>query len=467
MADIMLTLVRHIVNARFEDLPAPAVESAKKSILDTIAVSMAGSTAEGCREVVELVKGWGGKKESTIWFYGGKVPSALAGLAIGPMARARDYGDVYEKRGDPHVTEYILPVALPLAECLGGISGKDLITAVALGQDLAIRFQCTIIRPPDNLSPHYCISAIFGPTAAAIKLLGMDEATAWNAMGLAFTQVQGEMQGYRDGALSVRLQHGFVAEAAIKAALLAQKGVTGPKNIVQGEFSFYLTFAPEYDLKPLTSELGKSFEGAYISIKPYPACKLTHGAIDATLDLVTEHDIKPQDIKEIDVGVGGIAYNLTCRPEEIKTRPRNVVDCQFSVPYAVATAVVKRSVLLEDFTEEARLRPEVWELMPKIKTMVDPAVLSEDSPLTGGADVTIKTKGGKEYSKRVYYVKGHPKNKMTMSDVAEKFRLCQPFSIKPLARGNVEEVIRLVSNLEEVGDVARIPKLLVPNRVKS
>ena len=103
MADIMLDLVRNIVNIEYQDLPSEAVDYAKKSILDTIAVTVAGSTAEGCQAVVELVKGYGGKQESTIWVYGGRVPAALAGLAIGPMARARDLGDVHENGGG-HVT---------------------------------------------------------------------------------------------------------------------------------------------------------------------------------------------------------------------------------------------------------------------------------------------------------------------------------------------------------------------------
>jgi 2-methylcitrate dehydratase PrpD len=462
MADIMSHLVKHIIGAKYEDLTTEAIDSAKKSILDTIAITIAGSTAERCKAIVDLVKDWGGKEESTIWIYGGKVPATLAGLAIGPMARARDFGDVCEMKNSPHVTEYILPVAFPTAERQGGINGKDFISAIALGQDLAIRFESSITMHPDCTHPAYGMSSIFGPTAVVARLLRLNEEAAWNAMGLAYNQAVGEMQGYVDGAFSVRMQHGFVADAAIKAGLLAQRGITGAKNILQGKFSFYRTFASEHNLELLTCELGRRFEGAYLSLKLYPACKRTHGAINATIEMATEYDIKPQEVKEIDVGVGVKTYQFVCEPREIKYNPRNVVDCQFSLPYTVATAIVKRDVFLEDFTEEAIKRPDVLEIMSRVKTRVDPEVLTDSSLIPDGVRVTIRTKDGKEYSKRVYEVKGHPNNPMTMGDVIEKFRRCLPFSAYPLPEENTEEIIKMVSNLEDVDDVTQIVELLVP-----
>lgn len=458
MPDLMATLVEHVSRTTFSDLPPAAVDYAKRSIIDTIAVTIAGSSAEGCREVVELVKEWGGKEESTIWVYGGRVPATLAGLAIGPMARARDFGDVHEG-GGLHITEYVLPTLLPVAERQGRISGKDFLTALALAQDVGIRLQASVVR--DASATRGTLARVFGPTAGAAKLLGLDEGTMMNAMGIAYAQAAGESQAFKDGALTVRMAHGFVADAAIKSVLLAERGITGARNILQGEYGFYNAFEPKHDLERLTDGLGKRFEGAYASMKPYPCCKLTHGAINAAIYLVKEHDIAPTDVAEIDVGVGERAYVFVCEPKEEKGNPQNTVDCQFSIPYTVATAVVKRSVFIDDFTEAAIRRPDVRELLRKVRTRVEPQVVKPDNKV-GGAAVTIRTKDGNEYSRTVYYVKGHPKNPMTMNDVTDKLRKCLPFSARPLPAQAVEKIIELVGSLEQVDDVTRIVRLLAP-----
>lgn len=458
MADIMLDLVRHLVNTKYENLPPEAIDYAKKSILDTIAVTVAGSTAEGCKAVVELVQEYGGKQESTIWVYGGRVPAPLAGLAIGPMARARDLGDVHENGGG-HITEYILPAAYPIAEYLRN-NGKDLITAVALAQDMMVRLAMSISRDAGAL--RMGMSRIFAPTAAVGKLAKLDEATMLNAMGIAYAQAAGEWQGLIDGALTVRVEHGFVAEAAIKSVLLAQKGITGAKNILQGEKGFYNAFAPQPRLDRLTSELGRRFEGPNTSIKPYPCCKWTHAAVYATINLVQENDIRPEDVAEIDVGVGKWAYQIVCNPQELKLNPQNIVDCQFSLPYTVATSVVNRRVFIQDFTPEAISRPDVREIMRKVKMRIAPEATPTDNRFVGGAIVTIKTKDVKEHTELVHYVKGHPKNPMTMGDMIEKFKACLPFAAKPISEDRMNEIVKLVANLEQVDDVADIARLLTP-----
>ncbi|MFC2067255.1 MmgE/PrpD family protein [Chloroflexota bacterium] len=456
MPDVMQNLVKNVIKIKYTDLPGEAIDFAKKSVLDTIAVTIAGSTSDGCKQVVDLVKEWGGREEATIWVYGGKVPTPLAGLAIGPMSRALDFGDVYEK-GFQHITEFILPAALPVAEHRGGINGKDFITALALGQDLAARLYWSLSPNPSGAAHEMIV--VFGPTATVAKLLQLDEDTMMNAMGIAYMQAAGELQAFKDGALTVRLHHGFMADAAIKAVLLAQRGITGSKNILEGEYGIYKVVQPIHNLEVVTPGLGERFEGANTSIKPYPCCKLSHGAISVTIDLVKEHDIKPQDVDYIGVGVGPFAYSFLCEPHEVKSNPRNPVDCQFSLAYHVAVAMVKRSLFIDDFTQEVLGRTDIQDTMKKVEVRVEDEVVKPDN-LLGGAVVSIKTKDGKEYSKKLYYVKGHPKNPMSMDEVIEKFRKCLPFSAKKLPERNVEQIIEMVGELEKVDDVSKIARLL-------
>jgi 2-methylcitrate dehydratase PrpD len=464
MADLMQVIVKYALETNYEDLPNEVVDSTKKSILDVIGVTIAGSTGDGVKSVVDLVKGWGGRGESTILVYGGKVPAVHASLAIGPMARAWDIGDVYqspEGRSHPirgHPTETIFPVALPAAELRGSVTGKEFITAMAVGQDLVNRFYATVLGPSPPLRGTQHI--YFAATAVAARLLGLDEGTAWNAMGISFGQAAGERQSlYKEGTLMIRMEHGLLASAAIRSAILAKHGITGPKNILQGEYGYYKAYEPEYDLAPLTSGLGRVFAGPQATIKAYPGVIVVHALIDAALDIVTTFHVKAEDVEKIEIVMGEKFYNVVCLPEEIKNNPRTVIEAQFSAPYVVATAIAKRRVWMEDFTEDSIRNQVVRRLMSVAKARVDPKVAAVNPC---GGEVTIQTKDGNKHTKQVIYPKGHPKNPMTIDDIIRKFRKCLPFSARPFPDSNVDEIIRMVGNLEEIADMTKLVDLLVP-----
>ncbi|MFC1963697.1 hypothetical protein ACFLVL_03645 [Chloroflexota bacterium] len=137
------------------------------------------------------------------------------------------------------------------------------------------------------------------------------------------------------------------------------------------------------------------------------------------------------------------------------------MDAQFSLPYSVAVAIVKRDVWIDDFTPQAIHNAKVRKLLPSIKPRSDTEVLVHDN-WVGGSRVTIKTKAGASYSKLVRYAKGHPNNPITMEEMPERFRKCVAFSPRPFLNHNIEELIDLVLHLEEVDDVTSIVKLLVP-----
>lgn len=458
MADLIYDLTRWLLDTRYEDLPPEAVEAAKRGILDTLGVTVAGSKAEGCEAVVGLVREWGGKPESTIIVHGGKVPANLAGLAFGTMARARDLGDVHEKVGC-HVDEYILPAAFPLVERMGAVSGKDFLTALVLGEELLIRLTVPLRLGHRTNITGRDLGKIFGPTATCAKLLDFDEEEMVNAFGLAYAQKIGDVQAYEDGALTVRVQHGIIADAAIKSVLLVERGITGTKNVLQGRYGYFRSIEPGHDQTVITSKLGKTFQSALTGYKQYSCCNCTHTAIDATIALVKEHDIKPEDVEEVQIDTNKVNLFVS-EPAEVKSNPQNVVECQFSMPYCVSTAIVKRDAFIDDFTPEAINRPKVRALLPKVKTRIAPEIA--DWAGVGPAIVTIKMKNGKEYTRRVDYKKGHPNNPLSMNELEDKFRRCMPFSVKPIPAENINKVVEMVRSLEKFNDVTPLVELLTP-----
>ncbi|MFH0914795.1 MAG: MmgE/PrpD family protein [Chloroflexota bacterium] len=457
--DLIYQMVRHVLKTRYGDLPQNVVERTKGAIIDTLGIAIAGSPAPGCPELVGLVKDWGGKPESTILAYGGKVPAPEAALANSTMARALDFADVHEggdgKGVGGFLSATIIPASFAVAEySKKSVTGKDFILATTLGSDLSCRLRMA-------MTPHGWLAETFNPlgtAAAAGKLLGFDEEKMINGMGIAYAQCAGNMQAHTDGALTIRLQQGLAGRAGVFAAILAERGFTGAKNVLQGVYGLYPLYCrDEYDPAMVTDKLGEVFEVVNISGKPYPCCRQAHGAIYGTLEILREHGLKPGEVAEVTVTVGTTAYKRVADGEQ-KYKPRSVVDAQFSLPYTVATALLKGDVFIADFTEEAIKNQQTLGFARRVKVRLDPELdkLSEIPPNS----VEITTRDGKRYSKYVEYVKGHPKNPMSMAEYIDKFRKCVPFSAKPIPEGNVMKVIEMAERLEEVADVTEIVKQL-------
>ncbi len=449
--DSIENLVKHVVTTRYESLPAEAIQTTKRGILDTIGVLIAGATAPGCNVMIDLVREWGGKEESTILVHGGKVPAYNAAMVNSVMARALDFDDSVEK--GMHLGASAIPTALAVAEMCGNLSGKELLAAVLLGEDLAVRINmATTQRGFDPTG----VCMVFGTTAVAGRIMGLDQERMLNALGIAFNEAAGSFQSNIDGALVVRAIQGFTSRSGILAAVLAQKGITGVKNILQGIYGYFQLFsASAGDMDALFAGLGQEFGVNKLMYKKYPSCGATLNAVEAVLELRREYDISPDEIARIDVYISQSAYNLVGRPFEIRDNP--VVDAQFSIQYAVASALLRGGSKLEHFTDRFIRDPEIIKLAGK----VHPVVGTEAEGLgdSGGCFMEIKMKGGAKYSRFMKYHKGTPANPLTDEEIREKFTDCMAFATKGLPEKNIDGIIAAISGLENVEDISGIIRL--------
>ncbi len=454
--DIETELTKYIVNTEYDDLPDEVVDSAKKCIVDTLGVAVAGSGYSVSATIVNQIKDWAGKEESTILIYGGKVPCQNAALANGTMARTLDLGCVHEK-AVTHPAETVVPAALALAEREKG-SGKDLITAVAVGIDLLCR-----LKLAPKKSRGFVGESIFGASAAAAKLLKLSEEKTLNALGIALCLAAGTYQMVLENTSYMHVSHGMKASSGILSALLAQQGVTGPRNLIKGDYGLYSVLENREDCKldELTRDLGERFEVTNVSIKPYPTCKYTHTAIYATLDIVRENHVRPEDIDEITVRVNQAAYEIVGSPLDKKRVPTNPIEAQFSIPFLLGVAVFRGDVFIDDVTTDAAIRnTELLAIAKKVKIVVDADIEKVSSGQISPAIVEISTKGGRKFQKRADFVIGHPQNPMSLNQVVEKFRKCSLYAARPLDKGNIDKSIEMLVNLEKVRDVSTIPDLL-------
>ncbi|MFC1934248.1 MmgE/PrpD family protein [Chloroflexota bacterium] len=453
--ELMRALCRMVIETKYEDLPGSVINRAKHSILDTLAVTVGGSAMEGIQTIVDFVKDRGGKPESIIPLYGGKVPASEAALAIGPMSRAMDMGDVHDRAG--HASEYTLPALLAATGLKDRVNGKEFITSFVVGQEVLLRIGIAYKAGSKALvhgrnHGHF----IFGCVAAVGKLLGLSLDELEEAEGIAseMTQPHASVM-YGPATLMIRVHHGFICQDAINACLLAKRGITGPRRGVLDAPSGYLGFANwETDPGALTRGLGEEWEMTNVVMKKYPSIIFTQTAIDGIIDQMKEHNFKVDNIASIDIDV----TILTAEPREAAWNPRTVPECQFSLPYTVATAAYNGDVFLDSYTPQARARKDVRDLMTRISMRGDASLLE------WATRVNTTLKDGRKYSKECTYAKGHPQNPFTEEELIEKFKKCARYSACELNGAVIDSVINATLNLEKVDDVVSLVLIpLTPN----
>ena len=457
--DAILEFVKRYAGIRYSDIPVPAVEAAKKEVLDSLATALGGAAQAGVSELADIAREWGGKEQSTVIAYGIKCPAPNAAQVNATMVHALDYDDGHPV-AQVHIGCVAVPTCFAAAERMGGLSGRDLITALALGADFLARLGLAS-RPGGSLvTSGWHPTPLFGYLGAALMagtMMKLDEAKMVNALGIAYHQCAGNSQCVQDGALTKRMGPGLAARGGITAALMAERGITGARNVLEGEYGLFRQYlGGDYDRDILLADLGKRFEGMNLGFKPYPCCGFSHPFIDCALALKSRHAIKLEQIKSVTAYGGETSYAI-CNPPEVKCNPRNPVDAQFSLPWAVATALVKGRVSLSDFTAEAIQNEDVLKISRKVTGVLEPAYNRHG---VGPGKIEIVMADGAVYTEEVTHCRGSVERPMTFDDITLKFRECAAGARKPIPAKIIDQVIASVSRMEKLVDATEIIRLV-------
>ena len=462
--DAAQALSRFIADTGYEQLPTAARESAKRCILDTLGVTVAASTQGiGHQALHAMVRDAGGAGESSILGFGGRAPVWLAALVNGAMARAVDFDDSHDE-GMTHPSSVVVPAALAMAERRGGVSGRELIAAVAIGNEILCRMGVAIARRPGGLKldswfPTSVFGA-FGGTAACSRILRFDAETARSALGVALFEACGTLEAFsatgQQGAMRGMVT-GLTAKSATLATTMAAAGIKGVPDSIDGEFGLYrVYYGGVYHRDALLGRLGEHWESVDIGMKPWPTCRYTHSYIDATLQLVREHDLRPDDIEGMRIHVAGYAQSR-CEPLEDQRRPHNFNHAGHALPYLVAAAAVRRRVDIDDLVRDLD-NPAVLALARRVTPQHDPRFSIENR--VGPSLVEARLKNGQVHRKELAFVHGGPRSPMGWEEIAAKFRSCVAYSARPPAAAQVERVIDGVAGLEHVEDVGSLAAAL-------
>jgi 2-methylcitrate dehydratase PrpD len=445
-------LARHFVGLHYDDLPHDVVEFCKLCILDMIGVSLRGSGMEYNKILATYLKETGGKEEATVVGYNFKTSCAQAGLINGSIGHSLQLDDG-EMKSCAHLNCEIIPAALALGE-REHCSGKDFITSIVAGNEGSIRIG-SAVNPSHNqrgFSPNGTIG-VFGAAIAAGKVLNLSENAMADAIASAAMQSAGLEQFVHDGSDATFLNAGHATQAGIQAALLAKKGFTGSRKILEGIKGFCRAYSDEYDIDLISKDLGKDYRILGTYFKFYPTCWYIQPALDAVLSIVDE--FSPSDVKEVTVKTYPIPLITIDNPS-----PSTESAATLSMQYAVGAAIVHGEAGPDEFFGDKMNKEQINSLMKRIHVVDGGKELLEYAPEASGAIVIITLKNGKKLEARTRKVKGDVGN-FTKRDLLMKFdTLTSPIIDEERQR----KIKKLVESLESIENVERLATLLAVDR---
>jgi 2-methylcitrate dehydratase PrpD len=438
------------------DLDDAAVTAAKMSVLDTIGVALAATSAEpAVATVIDLVLADGGRPEAAVWGSGRRVPAAGAAFANGAMAHGLDFDD--QTPWGQHASSSVVPAVLAVADRRGAVNGAELVTAVAVGQDIFARLRCHVGWRKDwNTSS---VLGVYAGAAAAARVLGLSPERCEHALGIASQQSSGVMEVVAGTGSNLRSTYaGFSARGAVTAALLAERGLTGVAEVFEGPVGvFACYFGGRYDREAMLADLGKDFRGGGTLYKVWPAVGTSHGHIHAVVELMREHGLTVEDIAELRLAVGDY-HRVMCTPLAERRAPETLVDAKFSLPFLVALAAVHGTVEVAHFTKTGLHDPRVRAVAEKV-VPVDDALLDWHLELPPGR-VEVTTTDGRVLSRVGSAFPGSQERPVTWPELAEKFRRCAAFASRPPAEADIEQAIDVAQDLDTAPDVTVLSRLL-------
>jgi 2-methylcitrate dehydratase PrpD len=375
--------------AAFSSMPA-ALPAKVTTMCDAVMTDVAGLcvAARHADFVQASVKATSEPGACTMIGHAGGFNVATAALVNGTAAHGEDYDDTYEG-GPIHAGAVIVPAVLASAEA-HHLSGADIARGIAIGCEVMCRL-CTV-APKLVHKAGFHPTAVFGALGAAAGVasaLRLSDAQWVNALGIAGSMASGIIEYLAEGAWTKRMHPGWAAQAGYRAARMAQAGFTGPRTLFDGEHGFFHAFANKdgCDFAAMLEGAGREWLSADIAFKPYACGTMAHPYIDCARKLVAD-GLKPADVAKIECKTAeGIVHRLW-EPLAAKQNPPNGYAAKFSIPYAIAVAMLRDDAGLLDYEEAVVQDAAVRALAGKVGYIIDP-----DNPypkqFTGHVRVTL------------------------------------------------------------------------------
>jgi 2-methylcitrate dehydratase PrpD len=445
-----LTLAEWTANANPRNLPPHLYELGKRYLVDTIGVTVFGST----RPWSKIVARYGEKcaagavyAKSTLIGTNSRAPAGTAALVNGTAGHAFELDDVHDE-SLLHPGTVVVPAALAVCEDIGG-SGADLLTAIIVGYELIARVGLGVGSLAHMMGGFHSTgtNGVFGAAASAARLLGLDTERTADAFGVAGSLAGGIMEFSQSGGMIKRLHAGRAAEGGVLAAYLAAEGFTGPHTVLEGVYGYCATFSTKPEPERLLAGLGERYAIEEITVKPYACCSDQHGTIDCIAEIRAKTGIGPEQVKRIVVHT----YDKVIKQNASREWP-SVMSAQYSVVFTAAATFFHDLGDPRSYVAEKIADPRVAALAAKVELVQDPRFQAL-YPRAMPTRIEIETVSGEKFLAETLCAKGHFKNAMSAAEVEAKFRKLTAGVLSP---AQIDGAIESIDDLHNARSIASL-----------
>jgi 2-methylcitrate dehydratase len=454
---ITAAMARWAADLDFEDISAQARHEARRYLLDSLGCAFGGYRQEDAQIALEVLGEIGGEGPSTILGCGVRTDPVSASLANALMVRVMDYNDIYWQQDPSHPSD-IIPAAIACGE-RAGASGKDLTVGIVLGHEFEMRLCEAAFPGIRERGWHHATLTAFAAPIVAGRMLGLPWQQIQHAVGISASR-HCTLGAVTAGKLTMMKNtvDPMATQSGVLAALLAEKGYTGPEHVIDGKEGLVHCYGPEWKLDVLTDGLGESWRIERCGMKAFPTEALTHAPISAVLELMEENELEAEQVETVLIRSLARAADILADPSKYDPRSKETAD--HSLPYVIAAAMAEGQVTPAQFEPEKIMDERIRAQLDKVKVVADPEIEAV-FPQLQRVVVTITATDGRELTKQLDYPKGDPRNPLSDAEVAEKFdALAEPV----LSSDGRRRLKDAVWNLESVESISLLMDLCKADR---
>ncbi|MBI4202912.1 MAG: MmgE/PrpD family protein [Chloroflexi bacterium] len=426
---ITSAVVDYIQGMTYEAVPPDVKTELYRCLVDGLAVTLSGSRAECSHVIHRYIQQSGVTGPCSVIGANLKTSATLGALANGVAAHADDYDDTQLAETPDRIYGLLTHPTTPALSTLTvaqevGASGQDFLTAFCT----AMEVECKLAEAinPQHYAQGFHTTGTFGVFAAvagAAKLYKLTPQQTRFALGIAASKSAGIRVNF--GTMTKPYHAGAAAENGLVAAKLAALGYEADPNALDGQWGYFQVTGGGVDAPRVIGRLGNPYTLSRpgVSVKPYPCGSLNHPSMDTLLDLLTEHDIKADQIEEIRLGAG---YNIL-NPLRY-TDPQNELEAKFSLHFCLGILALRRRAGIREFTDDVVRSPDVRAMMARVKTYHSPEIEAKGSERMRSL-VEVRLKDGRTFSREAFTSRGQPDRPMGRQEMGEKFTDCATGSL--------------------------------------
>ena len=387
---------------------------AYRALLDTVAVAAAGVNEPAVMIMRDYVTRLGAGGSSRAWVTGERLAPEFAALLNAVAAHVLDYDDVMTPMR-AHVSATLVPALTALAG-VREVTGGQYAAAFIAGFEVMAKFAHVMALDHYSKGWHSTSAlGVLGTTTACAVLLGLDETQIVNALGLAVAQAAGSRENF--GFMAKSFQAAQCAQAAVRAALLAQAGFDAAPTAIDGRYGYMSLYAGREDMGPALSQLGEGeleIVRTGLDVKKYPCCYALHRGLDALFTLRREHGLTLDAVERIDVLTSARGLEALITGE-----PLTGLEAKFSMPYALTVGLRDGAIDFAAFADAALALPEPHAWFDRIHV-----VEAAGPVLPRWTEIRLTLRDGRELALRVQVAHGDAPDPLTDDELTQKARDC-------------------------------------------